>query len=86
MSEHTPQPMEWPAVYRTMGRLPAQAAHGRLNTAGIPAVLNYDGMKPLLGIPAFGGTGEVRILVPPDRLAEAQELLGTDTDLEDADL
>jgi hypothetical protein len=66
--------------------LPAEAVQGRLNTAGIPAVLNYDGMKPLLGIPAFAGAGEVCILVPSDRLAEAQELLGIDPDLEDADL
>jgi hypothetical protein len=86
MSKHTSQSIEWPVVYRTMGLLAAEAVQGRLNTAGIPTVLNYDGMKPLLGIPALAGTGEVRILVPPDRLVEAQELLGNDNDVEDADL
>jgi len=63
-----------------MGLLTAQAIQGRLETAGIPAVLDYDGTRSLLGIPTFGGTGEVRILVPRDRLAEARELLGAESE------
>jgi hypothetical protein len=34
----------------------------------------------IVGHPTFGGTGEVRILVPRDRLAEARELLGADSE------
>ena len=67
---------DWQIVHREFGLLPAQVIQGRLETAGIPAVLDYDGTKSLLGIPTLGGTGEVRILVPLDRVAEARELLG----------
>ena len=74
MSKHAEA--QWQIVCRTMGLLPAEAIRGRLETAGIPAVLDYDSTSTLLGIPAVGGTGEVRILVPGDRLAEARELLG----------
>ena len=82
-----PHTKEWQIVYREIGLLAAQTVQGRLETAGIPAILDYDGTQSLLGIPAFGGAGEVRILVPLDRLAEARELLGTDSEpVEDIDL
>ena len=68
----------WQIVYRTIGVLSAQAVQGRLQTAGIPSVLDYDGSGPVLGIPTFGGTGEVRVLVPLDRMAAARGLLGPD--------
>ncbi len=71
---------EWRIVRRVMGLLTAQTIQGRLETAGIPAVLDYDGTQSLLGIPTFGGTGEVRILVPLDRIADARELLGADSE------
>ena len=75
-----PHTEEWQIVYRELGLLAAQTEQGRLETAGIPAVLDYDGTQSLLGIPTFGGTGEVRILVPRDRLAEARELLGVNSE------
>ncbi len=65
----------WMIISRTMGLLPAQVIQGRLETAQIPVILDYDSTQSLLGIPVFGGTGEVRILVPSDRTAEARELL-----------
>ncbi len=71
-----PRAEEWRIVCRTIGLLPAQTIQGRLETAGIPAVLDYDGTKLMIGIPTFAGTGEVRILVPLDRIADARELLG----------
>ncbi len=67
---------DWQIVYRTIGLLSAQTVQGRLQTAGIPSVLDYDGTSTVLGIPTFGGAGEVRILVPLERLAEARALLG----------
>jgi len=73
----------WKIVCRTLGLLPAEAIRGRLETAGIPVALDYDSTSTLLGIPAFGGTGEVRILVPSDRIAEARELLGSECDADD---
>ena len=73
----------WKIVCRTLGLLPAEAIRGRLETAGIPVALDYDSTSTLLGIPAFGGTGEVRILAPSDRIAEARELLGPDCEADD---
>ena len=82
-----PHAKDWQIVCREIGLLAAQAMQGRLETAGIPAVLDYDGTKSLLGIPTFGGTGEVRVLVPLDRLAEARELLDADSEpLEDEEI
>ncbi len=75
---------QWQIVCRTMGLLPAEAVRGRLETGGIPAILDYDGTSTLLGIPAVGGTGEVRILVPADRIAEARELLGPEAESDDS--
>lgn len=75
----------WKIVCRAMGLLPAEAIQGRLATAGIPAVLDYDGVSRMLGIPIYAGTGEVRILVPIERLAEARELLGPEADDEAED-
>jgi hypothetical protein len=73
----------WKIVCRTMGLLPAEAVRGRLETGGIPVALDYDSTSTLLGIPAFGGTGEVRILVPGDRIVEARELLGPECEAGD---
>ena len=75
-----PRVEEWRIACRVIGLQAAQTVQGRLETSGIPAVLDYDGTKSLLGIPTFGGTGEVRILVPLDRSAEARELLGADSE------
>jgi hypothetical protein len=81
-----PHTEDWQIVCRELGLLAAQTVQGRLETAGIPAVLDYDGTSTLLGIPALGGTGEVRILVPSERIADARELLGMDSDpADDAD-
>lgn len=82
------KPQEWRIVCRAIGLLAAQTIQGRLETAGIPAVLDYDGTRLMVGIPTFAGTGEVRVLVPLDRIAEARELLGADSEPdedEDAD-
>ena len=80
-----PHTQEWQIVCREIGLLAAQTVQGRLETAGIPTVLDYDGTKSMLGIPTFGGTGEVRVLVPSDRLSEARELLGSHSEPADED-
>jgi hypothetical protein len=74
-------------VYRASGLLTAQVIKGRLETSGIPAALDYESLGPTLGV-TIDGLGEVRVLVPIDRVEEALELLATEgdeTDLEPED-
>ena len=83
MADSTHSGAQWKIACRAMGLLSAEAIRGRLETAGIPVTLDYDSTSTLLGIPSFGGTGEVRILVPGDRIAEARELLGPECEADD---
>lgn len=64
----------WAVVYRAQGMWEAEAVKGSLETAGIPAVLDYESLGPTLGI-TIGGLGEVRVLVSIDRADDARELL-----------
>ncbi|HZY43042.1 MAG TPA: DUF2007 domain-containing protein [Anaerolineae bacterium] len=61
-------------VYRAQGMLEAEAVKGRLETSGIPAALDFESIGRTFGI-TIDGLGEVRILVPSDRAADARELL-----------
>ena len=61
-------------VYRAQGMWEAEAVKGRLETSGIPALLDYESVGPVLGI-TIDGLGEVRVLVPIDRAEDAHELL-----------
>jgi hypothetical protein len=61
-------------VYRAQGMLEAEAVKGRLETSGIPTAFDYESIGQTFGI-TIDGLGEVRILVPTDRAAEARELL-----------
>jgi len=75
-------------VYRASGLLTAQVIKGRLETSGIPAVLDYESLGPTIGI-TIDGLGEVRVMVPIARVEEALELLAAedeDADLEQDDL
>lgn len=61
-------------IYRAQGMLEAEAVKGRLETSGIPAAFDYESIGRTFGL-TIDGLGEVRILVPIDRAAEARELL-----------
>ncbi len=61
-------------IYRAQGMLEAEAVKGRLETSGIPAAFDYESIGRTFGL-TIDGLGEVRILVPTDRAAEARELL-----------
>ncbi len=69
-------------VYRAQGMLQAEAVKGRLETSGIPALLDYESLGPTLGI-TIDGLGEVRVMVPIDRAADARELLRSPIEGED---
>ena len=69
-------------VYHAHGMLEAEAVKGRLEASDIPAMLDYESLGRTLGI-TIGGLGDVRILVPSDRAADARELLREPIDGED---
>jgi hypothetical protein len=62
----------------------AEIYKGKLEAMGVPAMLQYDSAAKLFGL-TVDGLGEVRIMVPAARVAEAESLLmeledGSDTD------
>jgi hypothetical protein len=66
-------------VYRTAGLMQAEIIKGRLESAGIPVMLDYESLGRVMGI-TVDGLGEVRILVPNERAEEARELLAPSAD------
>ena len=66
-------------VYRTAGLMQAEIIKGRLESAGIPVMLDYESLGRVMGI-TVDGLGEVRILVPNERADEARELLAPSAD------
>ncbi len=68
------EPDELVVVYRAMGLLRAEVIRGRLESAGIPAMLKYESASS--AFPVVGGAmGEVQVLVTKSREQEALELL-----------
>lgn len=63
-------------VYTAFGQLEAQVIKTKLESAGIPALLDYESMGVVLGV-TVDGLGEVRVMVPDALAQEAQELLKT---------
>ena len=61
-------------VYIASGQLQAQVIKTKLESAGIPALLNYESAGVVLGI-TVDGLGEVRVMVPEALAEEAQALL-----------
>lgn len=56
------------------GMLKAQVIKAKLEAAGIPVLLNYESLGPVIGV-TVNGLGEVRILVPTKDAEEAQALI-----------
>ena len=72
-------------VYRVSGLLRAQVIKGRLEASGIPALLDYESVGPVIGI-TIDGLGEVRVMVPIDRAEEARELIAGGDDEGDIEM
>ena len=66
--------MELKTVYVAQGRLVADVIKGKLESAGIPVLLDYESIGPVFGI-VVDGIGEVRVKVPVALADEATELL-----------
>lgn len=61
-------------VYTTQGTLRAEMVKGRLESAGIPALLKYESAGRALGI-IIDGLGEAKVLVPKEFEEKAREVL-----------
>lgn len=56
------------------GWMEAEIIKQRLESFSIPVLLQYESAGRIFGI-TMNGLGKVRIMVPPDHLAEARQLL-----------
>ena len=72
MSNHTTP--ELTVVYVEHGLLRAQVIKTKLEDAGIPVLLKYESVGPVIGI-TVDGIGEVRILVPSRYADTARALI-----------
>jgi hypothetical protein len=61
-------------VYVVSGLLRAEIIKGKLETSGIPTLLEYESLGPVMGL-TVDGLGQVRILVPEDQAEIACDLL-----------
>jgi len=64
----------WAVVEIEQGFMRAQVIKAKLESAGIPVFLSYESIGRVMAI-AVDGLGAVRILVPPDRVDEARDLI-----------
>ncbi len=61
-------------VHTAFGQLEAYVIKGKLESAGIPVLLSYESAGLVLGL-TVDGLGQVRIMVPEDRVVEARQML-----------
>jgi hypothetical protein len=61
-------------IHTVFGMLPAQVIKTKLESAGIPVLLDYESAGVVLGI-TVDGLGEVRVMVPEGLAEEARALL-----------
>jgi hypothetical protein len=61
-------------VYVTSGLMQAEIVKGRLEANGIPVLLQYESLGPVMGL-TIDGLGQVQVLVPADQADAARALL-----------
>jgi hypothetical protein len=71
--EDSPRP-EFVIVHVAQGLTRAHVIKAMLEGAGIPVLLDYESVGPILGI-TVDGLGAVRVLVPDTRADEARALI-----------
>ncbi len=74
-----PSDADYVTVYTSNGPLGAEVVKGRLESAGIPALLKYESAGRVLGL-TLDGLGEVQVMVSRGREREARELLASPAD------
>ncbi len=73
-SSKSNEPEELVVVYRSMGPLRAHVIKGKLESAGIPAMLKYESGSTAYAV-LVNGMGEVKVLVSKRHEAEAKKLI-----------
>ncbi len=66
--------MELRTVYTAQGHLVAEVIKGKLESAGIPVLLDYESIGRIYGL-TVNGLGEVQVKVPEGLAEEALALL-----------
>jgi len=61
-------------IYSVAGILTAEVLKGKLESVGIPVLLSYESLGPVMGL-TVNGLGEVRILVPADFVEDARQVI-----------
>jgi hypothetical protein len=61
-------------VRTTAGLLRAQVLKAKLEEAGIPVLLDYESIGPVMGL-TVDGLGQVRVLVPKEYAEQARALI-----------
>ena len=61
------------------GMMEAEIIKSKLENFEIPCMLKFEAVGRLLGITS-DGLGKVQVMVPPEYLEKAKEILNTDTD------
>ncbi len=61
-------------IYSVAGILTAEVLKGKLESVGIPVLLRYESLGPVMGL-TVNGLGEVRILVPTDFVEDARQVI-----------
>lgn len=61
-------------VYVASGQLEAQVVKARLEDAGIPVLLSYESVGPVVGV-TVNGLGEVKVMVPRPVAPQARAVL-----------
>ncbi len=69
--------LEMVTVYAAQGMLAAEVIKGKLQSAGIPALLAYESLGPIYGL-TVDGLGLVRVQVPQRFAEDALELINED--------
>ncbi|MEA3376428.1 MAG: DUF2007 domain-containing protein [Chloroflexota bacterium] len=67
------------AIYTATGLIRAQVIKAKLEAAGIPVLLDYESVGPVIGI-TVDGLGEVRVLVSNKNAEEARSLIEEEQD------
>jgi hypothetical protein len=69
--------LEMVTVYAAQGMLAAEVIKGKLQSAGIPALLAYESLGPIYGL-TVDGLGLVRVQVPQRFAEDALDLISED--------